>query len=364
MPHDHPYKPRVAITMGDPCGVGPEIIVQALAAGASYQHCHPVVVGDPLAMERALGLLGAPLRLHLVSDWEDYPSDPQSIALYPVSQLTSHDLGYGQPTRDTAQATITAIEVATKVALAGQIDALCTCPIHKANLHKYGFGFPGHTELLAHLTETPDVVMMLAGPRLRVALVTIHEALARVPRLLTPRLLHRAIYITGTALLREFALKAPKIAVAGLNPHAGEQGNFGREEETVIGPVVEIFAGAPFQVSGPYSPDTVFLRAYSGEFDAVIAMYHDQGLIPVKLVHFHDAVNVTLGLPIIRTSVDHGTAYDLAGTGQAQPTSLLEAIRLAAVMAANRLKYGAATPAKSLAYHPAILLGASRNPVH
>jgi 4-hydroxythreonine-4-phosphate dehydrogenase len=336
MPHAPSDKPRVVITMGDPCGVGPEILVQALASGDPYQHCRPLVMGDPLAIERAIELLKSPLRLHRCSDPSDYPADPGSIALLPVSALTPEDLVYGRPGRGAAQAVIAAIQTATQAAITGQVDAICTCPIHKANLHQQGFDFPGHTEFLAHLTKTPEVVMMLAGPRLRVALVTIHEALARVPRLLTPRLLERTIQITGEALRHDFAIEIPRIAVAGFNPHAGEQGRFGREEDLIIGPVVELFTEAPFSVSGPYPPDTVFLRGYSGEFDAVIAMYHDQGLIPIKLVHFSDAVNVTLGLPIIRTSVDHGTAYDLAGTGKAQPTSLLAAICMAAAMAVNR----------------------------
>jgi 4-hydroxythreonine-4-phosphate dehydrogenase len=336
MPHAPSDKPRVAITMGDPCGVGPEILVQALASGDPYQHCRPLVVGDPLAIERAIELLKSPLRLHQCNGPSDYPTEPGTIALLPVSALTAEDLIYGQPGRGAARSVIAAIQTATQAAIAGQVDAICTCPIHKANLHQQGFDFPGHTEFLAHLTKTPEVVMMLAGPRLRVALVTIHEALAQVPRLLTPRLLERTIQITGEALRQDFAMKFPRIAVAGFNPHAGEQGRFGHEEGLIIGPVVEQFAEAPFSVSGPYPPDTVFLRGYSGEFDAVIAMYHDQGLIPIKLVHFSDAVNVTLGLPIIRTSVDHGTAYDLAGTGKAQPTSLLAAIRMAAAMAVNR----------------------------
>ncbi len=322
--------------MGDPCGVGPEILVQALVSGDLHGHCRPVVVGDPLALTRAIELLQAPLRLHLCHDLTEVPSDPESLEIYPISTLTSGDLIYGLPSRAAAQATITAIEVATHAAMVGQVEAICTCPIHKANLHQQGFDFPGHTEYLAHLTRTPNVVMMLAGPRLRVALVTIHEALARVAGLLSPDLLQRTIEITGKALKQDFAIEVPRIAVAGLNPHAGEQGRFGHEENTVIGPVVETFVKAPFTVTGPYPPDTVFLRAYSGEFDAVIAMYHDQGLIPIKLVHFADAVNITLGLPIIRTSVDHGVAYDLAGTGKAQASSLLEAIRLASTIAANR----------------------------
>jgi 4-hydroxythreonine-4-phosphate dehydrogenase len=336
MRHASLDKARVAITMGDPCGVGPEILIRALVSGNLHGYCHPVVIGDPLALERAMELLQAPLRLHLCHDLAEVTSDPERLALYPISTLTPEDLIYGHPSRAAAQAAITAIEVATRAAMNNQVQAICTCPIHKANLHRHGFDFPGHTEFLAHLTRTPFVVMMLAGPQLRVALVTIHEALARVPDLLTDDLLQRTIEITGKALRQDFAIDVPRVAVAGLNPHAGEQGRFGHEENTIIGPVVESFAEAPYRVTGPHPPDTVFLRAYSGEFDAVVAMYHDQGLIPLKLVHFADAVNITLGLPIIRTSVDHGTAYDLAGTGKAQPTSLVEAIRLAAAIAANR----------------------------
>ncbi|HAA02338.1 MAG TPA: 4-hydroxythreonine-4-phosphate dehydrogenase PdxA, partial [Syntrophobacteraceae bacterium] len=293
--------------MGDPCGVGPEIVVQALASGAPYGHCRPVVVGDPVALTRAIDLLQAPLQLRFCRDLTKVPAEPGTLALYPISKLTPEDVVYGHPGRPAAQATIDAIEVATRAAMARQVQAVCTCPIHKANLHQQGFDFPGHTEFLAHLTQTSDVVMMLAGPRLRVALVTIHEALARIPELLTPDLLQSVIEITGKALKQDFAIEIPRIAVAGLNPHSGEQGRFGREEINIISPVVESFAQAPFHVTGPYPPDTVFLRAYSGEFDAVVAMYHDQGLIPIKLVHFNDAVNITLGLPIIRTSVDHGT---------------------------------------------------------
>ena len=337
MPQASLDKPRVAITMGDPCGVGPEILVQAFLSGNPHAHCHPVVVGDPLALERAIALLHAPLRLHRCHDLAEVTRDPECLELYPISTLTAEDLIYGHPGRAAARAAITAIEVATRAAMNNQVQAICTCPIHKANLHQQGFDFPGHTEFLAHLTRTRDVVMMLAGPRLRVALATIHEALARVPDLLTHELLQRTIEITGKALRQDFAIETPRVAVAGLNPHAGEQGRFGNEESSIIEPVVDTFGDAPFRVSGPHPPDTVFLRAYSGEFDAVVAMYHDQGLIPLKLVHFADAVNITLGLPIIRTSVDLGTAYDLAGTGKAQPTSLIEAIRLAAAIAANRL---------------------------
>jgi 4-hydroxythreonine-4-phosphate dehydrogenase len=228
------------------------------------------------------------------------------------------------------------IEQAARFAMEGQIDAVCTCPINKANLQKHGFSFPGHTEFLQELTHAEEAVMMLSGARLRVSLVTIHHALADVPGILTEDLIYRTIAITAEALMCDFGLESVHLGVAGLNPHAGEQGRLGREELELIQPVIRRFHSAPYRVAGPFAPDSLFRRAYEGEFDAVVAMYHDQGLIPIKLVHFHDAVNVTLGLPIIRTSVDHGTAYDLAGTGKAHPGSLNAAIRLAVRLAQNR----------------------------
>jgi 4-hydroxythreonine-4-phosphate dehydrogenase len=335
-PRNERPKPRIAITLGDPCGVGPEIIVKALAAGPLDQQCQPIVIGDPLAIQRAIDSLGAHLQIHLLEDLAQAPEAPGQVALYSPTRLAARDIAHGQPTEAAARATIQYIEVAARAALARQVDAICTCPIHKANLSRYGFAFPGHTEFLAHMTQASDVVMMLAGPRLRVALVTIHHALASVPALIDRRRITRTIHLTGTALVNDFGLQRPKIAVAGLNPHAGEEGKFGREELDVIQPALAAFQDAPFEVSGPYPPDTVFLRAHGGEFDAVIAMYHDQGLIPIKLLHFHDAVNISLGLPIIRTSVDHGTAYDLAGTGRAHAGSLREALRCAVLMARNR----------------------------
>jgi 4-hydroxythreonine-4-phosphate dehydrogenase len=310
--------------MGDPCGVGPEIIVKALTADDITEECEPVVIGEPSALRRALDVLGKA------------PDMLKTLRIINPQDLSPADLAYGRPTGATCRAVVQYIETAVHMAQRGEVDAVCTCPIHKANLNRHGFSFPGHTEFLQSLTRAQDVVMMLAGPRLRVSLVTIHNALADVPELLTAERLQKTIRITGEALVQDLAMKAPRLAVAGLNPHAGEGGLFGNEEADVIRPVIESFHGAPYEVSGPYPPDTLFLRAFNGEFDAVVCMYHDQGLIPIKLVHFEDAVNVTLGLPIIRTSVDHGTAYDLAGTGKAGDGSLRAAVRLASSMAFNR----------------------------
>lgn len=334
-------RPRVAITMGDPCGVGPEIIVKCLRSRSLLELCRPVIVGDVNALARARDLVGADLTMHLVEHPAELgkPAEAEAVAIISHSDLAREDLIFGQPSPATCRAVIGTIEAATHLALAGQVDAVCTCPINKAHLKKHGFAFPGHTEFLQELTGAAHVVMMLAGPRLRVALATIHHALAEVPHLLTEDLLHRTIAMTAEALLHDFGLARVHLGVAGLNPHAGEGGLFGHEERELIQPVIQRFQGLPYQVTGPWPPDTLFHRAYEGEFEAVVAMYHDQGLIPIKLVHFHDAVNVTLGLPIIRTSVDHGTAYELAGTGQAHPGSLEAALRLAVQMAQNRRRY-------------------------
>lgn len=338
-PRSTPNKPIVAVTMGDPCGVGPEIIVKAFSEGDLSEHCRSLVVGDETALRRATELLRSRLQVRRIGHPSDLPGscDPDGIHVISTGTLTDSDLTYGSPTACACRATIGYIETAVQLALNGDVQAICTCPIHKANLHRHGFPFPGHTEFLRELTNSEYVVMMLAGPRLRVSLVTIHEPLSAVPKLISPDSIARTIRITGEALLRDFGMHPVRLAVAGINPHAGEEGRFGTEEQELIGPAIEEFKHAPFTVTGPYPPDTLFHRAYGGEFDAVIAMYHDQGLIPIKLVHFHDAVNVSLGLPIIRTSVDHGTAYDLAGSGRAHEGSLKAAITLAATMAANRL---------------------------
>ena len=333
-------KPRIAVTMGDPCGVGPEVLVKALASGEAFGVCAPLVVGDAFALERAVSVTGAKLSVRVVEDPVEYFSghqEPGTIAVFaPAPPLTERDIPYGAPGEAACRAVVAWIEHAVRMTQRGDADAVCTCPINKTNLHRHGFPFPGHTEFLQELTGSPNVVMMLAGPILRVALATIHEPLAAVPALITPETVHRTIDITGNALLRDFGLKRPRVAVAGLNPHAGEEGRFGHEEAEIIAPVVAEFQDAPFDVTGPYPPDTVYFRAFQGEFDAVVSMYHDQGLIALKLVHFHDGVNVSLGLPILRTSVDHGTAYDLAGTGKAHPGSMVAALSLASAMARNR----------------------------
>jgi 4-hydroxythreonine-4-phosphate dehydrogenase len=340
-------KPVVAITMGDPCGIGPEIILKALRHDEVRKACVPVVIGSRFALERAARWLhaGTSVDLQVMGGagtfaLDDSRQDVIRLISAGGPELEEADLAPGKPSEKACRATVRSIECAVGLALEGRVRAICTGPIQKANLHRQGFPFPGHTEFLSRLTRTSDVVMMLAGPRLRIALATIHVPFASILDHLRIASLARTMEITMHGLMRDFGIVAPRLAIAALNPHAGEEGRFGDEESTLITPAIEIcrerLEGLPCSLSGPFPPDSVFLRAYQGEFDAVVAMYHDQGLIPLKLVHFHEGVNVTLGMPIIRTSVDHGTAYDLTGTGKASEGSLKAAILLAAQMALNR----------------------------
>jgi len=326
--------------MGDPAGIGPEIIAMAMADEAVYECCRPVVLGDPEILSAAMDDLRARMGYRLTLNVIERPGDERSLPgwmdLIAVSELKDSAIQPGWPTVAGGRAMVDYIFRAVEMALRGDIAAMVTCPISKVLMQEAGYAFEGHTQLIAHLTETSDPVMMLAGERLRVTLVTIHCALRDVPSLLTEDKVLKTIRMTAKALKQDFGLPTPRLAVAALNPHGGEAGLFGHEEMTVIAPAVQAAQQDGLRVEGPFPADTLFNRAVDGGYDAVVAMYHDQGLIPLKLLHFSDAVNVTLGLPIVRTSVDHGTAYDIAGTGKADPSSLKAAIRMAAAMAANR----------------------------
>ena len=317
--------------MGDPAGVGPEIVVQALRFPEVVSVCRPVVYGDAGILRRAAAVLGQAVE---VADGGE--SGPGRIVVRPLSSLSPDEVPFGRISEAGSRAMADYIREAARDALAGRADGVVTCPITKEGLKMAGVPFPGHTEFLADLCGGADVVMMLAGDRLRVALVTIHVALRKALELLSLPVIVRTIRITHDFFRKYMGTDAPRIAVAGVNPHAGEGGLFGDEEETMVAPAVAACREEGIDASGPYPPDTLFFRAYRGEFDVVVAMTHDQGLIPLKLVHFEDGVNVTMGLPVIRTSVDHGTAYDIAGKGVASPRSLLAAIRLAAAMAGVR----------------------------
>lgn len=284
-------RPIIAVTVGDPSGIGPEIAVKALRDPRVVEACQPVLYG---------------------------PHTPEALRPFPVGRI---DPSSGRAAYD-------AIVTATHDALAGTVDAVVTAPINKAAFASAGLAWRGHTDLLAHLCGVKDVAMMFWSERLRVVLATVHVPLRDVPRVLTFDRLFATISLTVQAL-PTFGIASPRIGVAGINPHAGEHGLLGTEDEDVVRPAVTKAASLGMAVSGPFPADTLFVRAVRGEFDAVIAAYHDQGLVPVKLIAFGRAVNVTLGLPIVRTSVDHGTAFDIAGRGVADEGSLVEAILLA-----------------------------------
>ncbi|MDK9709335.1 MAG: 4-hydroxythreonine-4-phosphate dehydrogenase PdxA [Desulforhopalus sp.] len=320
--------------MGCPVGIGPEIIVRYFAENAQPAGFQPVVIGDRGVLTRVANQLGLPS--HFVAWQPENPLPTWGIPVIQVADLAANDLVWGCPTLATGHAMAGYIEHAVALAQQGILQGIATCPISKFSLQNAGYCFPGHTEMLASLTKTSNYAMMMAGKRLKVTLVTIHRPLRDVAADLTIDTIQRLIRITHSALMTDFAISQPRIAVAGLNPHAGEGGIFGDEETLLIAPAIALSKREGVNVNGPFPPDTVFFKASAGNFDAVVAMYHDQGLIPFKMLHFEDGVNVTLGLPIVRTSVDHGTAYDIAGKGLAQHASLAEAIRLAATIATNR----------------------------
>lgn len=326
-------RPVIAVTMGDPSGIGPEIIAAALADPDLSLICRPLILGDLGALERAVAVTGLPLTIRTVQETGPLKTEPGVLYLKVLSRLSASSMEYGRPSAAGGDASFNYICEAARLCLTGAVRAMTTAPINKESMNHAGHNYPGHTELLAELTGTKQVIMMLAGDRLRVTLVTIHEALSRVPSLISFERVLDTIRITDQALARFFC-PTPRIAVLALNPHCGEGGLFGSEEREIIAPAVAAARAAGIDAQGPLSADTLFHFALSGSYDAVVCMYHDQGLIPLKLLHFDDGVNVTLGLPIIRTSVDHGTAYDLAGTGRASAQSLKAALVMAARMAA------------------------------
>lgn len=326
--------------MGDPCGIGPEIIAAALADGAVQAAATPFVIGDRGCMERAIALNASRQRLRVLAAGElPVVTSVDEICLLECSRLSADDMEYGKPTAAAGDAVYRYIVKGAELCSAGKVQAVATAPINKKAMNLAGHDYPGHTELLAELTGTGDFVMMLAGSRLKVALVTIHEALADVPRLVTYDRVLATIMTTHRDVARYFSPK-PRIAVLALNPHAGEGGMFGHQEQLVIAPAIAAARARGVDATGPHSADTLFHFATHGAYDAVVCMYHDQGLIPLKLLHFEDGVNITLGLPIIRTSVDHGTAYDLAGKGLASCASMTAAIMTAASMAVTARSEG------------------------
>ncbi|PIE61790.1 MAG: 4-hydroxythreonine-4-phosphate dehydrogenase PdxA [Desulfobacterales bacterium] len=329
-------RPMIGLTMGDPAGIGPEILIKALSDPNITDICRCVVLGDLTILEKAVRLTGRTVFLNTIDTPFDYLDKAGQINLMCLSNLDEKASTCVPPTPGTGKAAETYILKGTDLAIAGEIDAIVTGPITKTGLKAAGSQFHGHTELIAHRTGTQKFGMMMAGSRLKVVLVTIHMPLAQVIKALTPDRILEMIDLTHSTMVNRFGVPSPRLAVAGLNPHAGEGGMFGDEETSTIMPAVTQALEKGYDVQGPLPPDTVFFNAFQGQFDAVICMYHDQGLIPFKMTHFKDGVNTTIGLPIIRTSVDHGTAYDIAWQNKADETSLKEAIKMAVYQAVHR----------------------------
>ncbi len=322
----------IGITMGDPCGVGPEVIVKSLARADVQARFPSVVLGDPERLRQAVALTGSPMRICTVEAPEAVRPEAGTLHCIRVGQATD-DLPFGQLHARGGAAAHAYVTRAVELAMEGRLSAICTAPLNKEALHAAGHRFPGHTELLASLSGTSEVSMLLMAPRLKVIHVTTHIGLLDAVERIEPGLVERTI-ARGHALLRRAGIASPRICVCGINPHAGENGLFGRGEEALkIEPAVVACRSRGWDVQGPLPADTLFFRATRGDFDLVVAMYHDQGHGPVKVLGLEAGVNVTVGLPFVRTSVDHGTAFDIAGKGTADERSLVEALRQAVELA-------------------------------
>lgn len=325
-------RPRIAITMGDAAGIGPEIIMKSLAHAALYARCRPLVVGDAGRLRKAGDVIGSDLTVRPIENPRDAKFTPGTVDCVDLG-LIPDDFPWGAVSPRAGDAAFRYIERAVALASSGEVEAICTAPLNKEALHAGGHFYPGHTEILAALTGTPEVSMMLITPKLRVIHVTTHIGLVDAIAKIEPGLVERTI-LRGHAALVCAGLARPRIGVCGINPHAGENGLFGHGEEAEkIDPAVRALKARGLEVEGALPADTLFFRAQRGDFDLVVAMYHDQGHGPVKVLGIEEGVNVTVGLPVIRTSVDHGTAFDIAGTGKADERSMLEAMRQAIILA-------------------------------
>ena len=326
------YRPIVGITMGDAAGIGPEVIVRALGRQSVYDACRPLVIGDAARLEKAAGIVGLQAAVRRIAVPSEAFYTPGVIDCVDLP-LIPPETEFGKLSAVCGDAAYHFIVRAVDLAVAREIDAICTAPLNKEALHAGGHRYPGHTELLAALTGTPEVSMMLSSPRLKVIHVTTHIGLLDAVAKIEPGLVERTI-LRFHDVLSQSGIDAPRIGVCGINPHAGENGLFGRGEEAgKIEPAIRAAQARGIAVQGPLPADTLFFRAVNGDFDGVVAMYHDQGHGPIKVLGLDAGVNVTVGLPVIRTSVDHGTAFDIAGRGIAQEGSMVEAIHQATLLA-------------------------------
>ena len=315
--------------MGDPAGIGPEVVLKAVAEDEIKAICLPLIIGDAQLLAHTARTLDLQCGYDIIRQGEAIPDDLAGPAIYHLNNIGGH-IEPGIESGAAGKAAGGYIEAAVELCAAGSVDAIATAPINKRSLFLGGYSFPGHTEFLAHLTNSEEFAMAFVAANLRIVLLSTHVPLAEAIRMVTRDRIIRTIHLADREMKR-WGIERPRIAVAALNPHGAEGGLFGIEEAVEIAPAVEACHGSDeINVQGPFSADTVFLRASRGEFDAVIACYHDQAMIPVKCLSFGEAVNVTLGLPFIRTSVDHGTAFDIAGKGLAEHSSMLAAIKLAA----------------------------------
>ncbi len=331
--------PIIGITMGDPTGIGPEILVKALSMEEPFRACRPVVFGDREVLSRAIRIQNLPTTLEAI---DQIPRDgylPRKIFFFPSSQLDVTSLRFGQPDRACGEAMVRYIEEAVKRTTSRELDAITTCPINKKAMNEAGYSFPGHTELLGHLVGAPSVAMMFLASKWRIVLVTTHLPLKDVSKWIRKDRILSTLRLTDEGMKKYFGIPHPKIGVLGLNPHSGEGGLLGEEEAREILPAIAEAKLLGIDTEGPFPADSFFNISGRYAFDAVVSMYHDQGLIPIKMLDFKEAVNFTLGLPFIRTSVDHGTAYDIAGKGLADPSNLVKAILTAANLAKSKKDY-------------------------
>jgi len=330
-------KPVIGITMGDGAGVGPEIILKSLKNREIYDLCDPLVIGDSKILERAKSYVNSDLEIRTVTEDQLGQLAYEFGSVYCLDlDLLSADLPLGQVSAEAGHAAFEYLAKAIDLAKKQQIDAICTAPLNKEALHKGGHQYPGHTEILADLTDTSEFSMMLSAPNLKVIHVTTHVGLIDAVKMINPERVYRVIQLAHETLTKS-GIENPRIAVCGINPHAGENGLFGYgEEEEKVVPGVKKAQEEGINVVGPLPADTLFFRTVRGDFDIVVAMYHDQGHGPVKVLGLDAGVNITVGLPIIRTSVDHGTAFDIAGKGIVEEKSMMEAIRQAVELAPKR----------------------------
>ena len=325
---------KISITLGDPAGIGSEVILKALADPEVKNAADYLILGNRSILEETAATIGLDDLPATVTDASE-PSD--GCSLLEVGDIPAGGILRNQVSAEAGRLSIGYLMKAIELAKADQVDAIVTAPINKEAIYKAGFDFPGHTEVLAKETNTEKFVMMLVGGPLRVALVTIHVPLRAIFDLITKEAIIDTVTVTNDSLKKYFGLPFPRIGVCGLNPHASDGGRFGDEEARIVSPAIQELQSMGINCTGPLPPDTAFYQAGQGDYDVMVALYHDQGLIPLKLVGFETGVNVTLGLPIIRTSVDHGTAFDIVGENKASPASMIEAIRLAISMAETKV---------------------------